>query len=235
MTTTATAATRFTSPVTLKRLEAAGEVEAAFSVFGLTDSEGDQLVPGAFKDGQQIPMVWAHSWDKPVGRGVVRVEHDKAVFAGRFFTETEAGQQAYLTTKAMADLQEWSFGFRTLDTDRDTATGARVITALELYEVSPVLVGANRATRTLSIKAKPPASAVRTPRPAAPPDPALVAIRDQLRTQRRAELERIRAAVLAAGAREAEQRARSAGVVAAGHAVLARYAHVGLPHRRWGW
>ena len=65
------------------RLEAAGEGRGRFSVFGLTDSEGDQLVPGAFKAGQEVPMVWAHQWDRPVGRGVVRVEHGQAVFAGR--------------------------------------------------------------------------------------------------------------------------------------------------------
>ncbi|MGN6754841.1 MAG: HK97 family phage prohead protease [Thermomicrobiales bacterium] len=54
----------------------------------------------------------------------------------------------------MGDLQEYSWGFRVLDSDYAERDGqdVRVITKAEVYEVSPVLVGANRQTGTLALK-----------------------------------------------------------------------------------
>jgi hypothetical protein len=59
----------------------------------------------------------------------------------------------------MGDLQEWSFGFRINDyevaefqKDGESVGDVRYLKDLEVYEVSPVLVGANRETYTLAIK-----------------------------------------------------------------------------------
>jgi HK97 family phage prohead protease len=142
---------RFAAAVTLKALGGEGDVEAVFSTQSIIDSDGDRVLSSAFQDGQAVPMVWAHDWSKPIGRGVVRVEPSRAVFGGRFFTETQEGRERYLTVKALGDLQEWSFGFAPGDTEPGP-TGERVIKALTLFEVSPVLIGANRMTRTLAIK-----------------------------------------------------------------------------------
>ena len=194
---------RFTTSVTLKRLEDEGQVEAAFSVFGLTDSDGDRLVGRAFKDGQAVPLVWAHDWSKPIGKGTVKVRPDMAVFDGRFFTETAAGREAHLLVKALGDLQNWSFGYQVKDSEVDRS-GARVITDLELFEVSPVLVGANRAGHTIAVKNS-------ATRPSA--DPALAAIRARLGHGQRvaaAEVAAIRAKLYeddaSDGRRAAEQR-----------------------------
>ena len=112
-----------------------------------------------------------------------------------------------------------------------------MITALEADEVSPVR-GANR-TRTLSIKARPPtptAGPAPRPRPpASPPDPALVAMRDQLEAQRRAEHARLVALRDRFYAGEAEQRAQLAGSVLKGHQLLAKYAHLGSLHGARAW
>lgn len=157
---------RFAAEVAIKARGDAGQVEAVFSTATVVDSVGDRVLSSAFKDGQAVPMVWAHDWSRPVGRGVVKVEPTRAVFAGRFFTETTAGKDAYLTVKAMGELQEWSFGFQTIDSEI-APTGEQVIKSVELFEVSPVLIGANRATATLAIKRAATASA----RPALPPAP----------------------------------------------------------------
>lgn len=132
-----------------------GAVEAIFSTFGVIDSDQDIVLASAFTAGQQVPMVWAHDWQRPVGKGSVRVERDRAVLDGQFFLDTTAGLDAYRTVKAMGDLQEWSWGFRVTDADYGEQDGAtvRYIKGAELYEVSPVLVGANRDTATLAIKA----------------------------------------------------------------------------------
>jgi HK97 family phage prohead protease len=108
----------------------------------------------AFTDGQNVPLTWAHDWTKPIGRGVVKVEGKQAVFDGGFFLNTSAGRDAYETVKAMGELQEFSWGFRVLGSEKASHDGqtARAITKAEVFEVSPVLVGANRNTRTLAIK-----------------------------------------------------------------------------------
>jgi HK97 family phage prohead protease len=135
--------------------ETAGYVEAAFSIFGEVDSDRDIVEPTAFKDGQEVPMVWAHDWQRPVGKGKISVDGRKrAVFSGGFFLNTEAGREAYETVKAMGSLQQWSWGFRVTDASQDNVDGEpiRRIKGADVYEVSPVLVGANRNTHTLLVK-----------------------------------------------------------------------------------
>jgi len=132
-----------------------GSVQAAFSVFNVIDSDGDVVLSTAFEDGQAVPMVWSHQWVNPVGKGNVRVEKERAVFDGHFFLDTQAGAEAYKTVKNMAELQEWSFGFRVIeaeDGEHEGTEGVRFLKKLQLFEVSPVLVGANRETETLTIK-----------------------------------------------------------------------------------
>jgi len=140
-----------------------GSVEAVFSVFNNMDTDGDVMVPGSIKSGfkdNQVPMVFAHKWDQPIGKGVISQDENKAVFKGSFFMDTEAGKEAYALAKGMGDLQEWSFGFRIDDAEvkgfqseeMEEEVEARFIKSATVYEVSPVLVGANRETYTLAIK-----------------------------------------------------------------------------------
>ena len=140
-----------------------GSVEAVFSVFNNMDTDGDVMVPGSIKSGfkdNQVPMVFAHKWDQPIGKGVISQDENKAVFKGSFFMDTEAGKEAYALAKGMGDLQEWSFGFRIDDSEvkgflpdgTEEEIEARYIKSATVYEVSPVLVGANRETYTLAIK-----------------------------------------------------------------------------------
>lgn len=141
--------------------EEKGSVEAVFSVYNNVDSDGDVVVPGAVKSGfanNQVPMVFAHKWDQPIGKGIIEEKEDSAVFKGSFFMETEAGKEAYNLVKSMGDLQQWSFGFRVNDSEvgkiqkDNSETQARFLKDLTVYEVSPVLVGANQETYTLAIK-----------------------------------------------------------------------------------
>ena len=142
--------------------EEKGSVEAVFSVYNNQDSDGDVVLPGAVKSGfkdNQVPMVFAHKWDQPIGKGTITEGEDSAVFKGSFFMETEAGKEAYNLVKSMGDLQQWSFGFRVNDSemgklqkDGEEEADVRYLKDLTVYEVSPVLVGANQETYTLAIK-----------------------------------------------------------------------------------
>ena len=138
-----------------------GQVEAVFSLFNSLDSDGDVVVPGAVKSGfknNQVPMVWSHKWDMPIGKGTIAQDDDKAVFKGEFFMDTESGKEAYNLVKNMGDMQQWSFGYKVNDSEfakaktQDGETNARYLKDLTVYEVSPVLVGANQDTYTLAIK-----------------------------------------------------------------------------------
>jgi len=135
----------------------AGTVRALFSVFDVVDSDNEVTLPSFFEDGQPVPIAaWGHRWgDLAVGKGVIRVEDAGAVLDGRFFLDTTAGLDTYRTVKNMAELQEWSFGFQVLEA-RPAKRGDLIVTELvrgTTFEVSPVLVGANRETYTESIKA----------------------------------------------------------------------------------
>jgi len=143
------------------KAEEEGKVSAVFSVFNTLDSDGDVVVPEAIKSGFKsgsVPMVWAHKWDMPIGKGSIKQDKDKATFEGEFFMDTESGKEAYNLVKAMGDLQQWSFGYRVNDSERgkfksgDKDVDARYLKDLSVYEVSPVLVGANQETYTMAIK-----------------------------------------------------------------------------------
>ncbi len=140
-----------------------GEVKAVFSVFNNVDSDGDVVIPGAVKSGFKsgdVPMVWSHKWDMPIGKGQISQDNDQATFTGSFFMDTESGKEAYNLVKNMGDLQQWSFGFRVNDSEygkfqkdaNDEGEDVRYLKDLSVYEVSPVLVGANQDTFTMAIK-----------------------------------------------------------------------------------
>lgn len=145
----------------VKELSEEGQVKAVISTFGQQDRDGDIMDAGAFKgsNGKSIPMVWSHNWDDPVGRGVIASNGKEATFTGQFFMETVRGQEAYKTVKAMGDLQEYSIGFRVvdqafnvIDNGKGGQQRVRTFKDIELFEASPVLVGAAYGTHTVGIK-----------------------------------------------------------------------------------
>jgi hypothetical protein len=173
----------------LKRFEASlkllgdgspeGTVQAMFSPFNKRDEGDDVTLSTFFTDGQPIAMTpWGHNWgDLPPGKGVVRNLTEGAAFDGAFFMDTDSGVQHYRTVKNMGGLQEWSFGFRVLESRVGSFadgndTPVRYLVRGEIYEVSPVLIGMNRGTYTLGIKGGLPI--------AEQGDAALAAVRDLL-------------------------------------------------------
>ena len=143
--------------------DAAGSVRVLFSKLNVIDRDGDLTLPGAFKAGQEVRIsAYNHaSWGGalPVGKGAIHEEGDTAIFEGKFFLDTAAGAETYKTVKAMGDLQEWSYGFDVLDADSQTMGDqwVRTLKSLDVFEVSPVLLGAGIDTQTLDIKSASPA------------------------------------------------------------------------------
>lgn len=136
-----------------------GAVRAVFSTFKAIDADGDVTMPGAFDDGANVRIsAYGHSsWhgELPVGRGKIKVEDDRAVLEGKFFTSTLRGKETFETIKQMGDLQEWSYGYDVVESEDGEFEGqpVRFLKKLKVHEVSPVLLGAGVGTQTISIKA----------------------------------------------------------------------------------
>ena len=151
--------------------EALGIVECVVAVIGNKDSVGDVIIPGAFDRSfkrRKPRVVWGHDWNQPIGKVLEIYEvgpSDQrlprkvsmlglgAVYARvQFNLKSERGREAFSSVLFFGEEQEWSIGYKTLDAIFDPKMQANILKELELYEVSPVLHGANQLTSTLSIK-----------------------------------------------------------------------------------
>jgi hypothetical protein len=142
------------------KLDEAGAVTVAFSQLNVMDHDRDVTRPGAFS-AKAVPMsAFNHtSWDgaMPVGKGTIGEAGGWGVFSGQFLMDTDQGRNAHATVKAMADLQEWSYGFLPVKFSFGQHEGqdVRFLDSLDVFEVSPVLRGAGLGTHTMSIKSAP--------------------------------------------------------------------------------
>jgi Caudovirus prohead serine protease len=135
-----------------------GKVEVVFATLNVVDHDGDVTLPGAFKHGQQVRVsAYNHgSWSGalPVGKGSITERGDEAVFTGQLFLSTAAGRDTFEVIKQLGDLGEWSYGYTVLDSAPGEFDGQEVqfLKALDVHEVSPVLLGAGVGTRTVAAK-----------------------------------------------------------------------------------
>ena len=152
--------------------EALGIVEAFVAGIGNKDSVGDIIVSGAFNESlkrRKPRVVWGHNWNEPIGKVLeiyevpasdprLPMKMKRAGIGGvyarvQFNLKSERGRQAFADVSFFGEEQEWSIGYKTLDADFDPQRQANILKQVELYEVSPVLHGANQLTGTISIKA----------------------------------------------------------------------------------
>lgn len=148
--------------------EESGTVEAIVSVFGNVDSYNERVMAGAFADSlsRKLPKgVWMHQWDQPICKTVeakellpgdpllpeALKELGGLYVKGQFYEEIDDSHQAYLKIKN-GFIDEFSIGYRLKKWTVDDETKIWDLLELDLFEWSPVLVGANRATATLSVK-----------------------------------------------------------------------------------
>ena len=136
-----------------------GVFQAIFSRFGDVDKQGDITLTGAFKEGAAVRIAaWGHNWGAlPVGRGVIHQDEEKAWVDGEFFLDTTGGTETYKTVKNLGELQEWSYGFDVVKSSFGKLNDQQVryLEGLDVFEVSPVLIGAGNNTQTTIIKSVP--------------------------------------------------------------------------------
>lgn len=151
--------------------EALGIVECFTAAIGNKDSVGDICLPGCFDASlrrRKPRVVWGHNWNEPIGKVLDIYEvgpNDprlpnkmRANGVGGLYTrvqfnlKSERGREAFSNIVFFGEEQEWSIGYKTLDATFDNQKKANLLKEVELYEVSPVLHGANQLTGTISIK-----------------------------------------------------------------------------------
>lgn len=143
-----------------------GQFEALVSVFGNEDSVGDVVVPGAFTrtlaewaaKGDPIPVIWSHDWADPfshIGHVLEAKETDRGlVVKGQLDLENPTAVQVHRLMKARR-VTQFSFAYDVVEGGWEKSDGREVyvLRDLDLFEVGPCLIGANRETELLAAKA----------------------------------------------------------------------------------
>lgn len=138
------------------KLTEEGEITLAFTQLNVIDKGGDVGLPGSIPT-KDVPMsAYGHtSWDGalPPGRGSISEVDGWGIFRGSFFMDTTHGRDTFHTVKALADLQEWSYGY-TAETRLGQFEGkdVRFLDRQDIFEVSPVLRGMGMGTHVMAIK-----------------------------------------------------------------------------------
>lgn len=150
-------------PLLELRAQAEGLIEGYASVFGGVDSYGDTIAPGAYAQsladhqakGTAPVMLWSHNPDTPVGKWTALREDARGLAVrGQLNLRTDAGKQAFEHLQA-GDLNGLSIGFRVPAGGARYEDGARLLTRIDLAEVSIVSMPADASARVLSVKTTP--------------------------------------------------------------------------------
>lgn len=133
------------------------------SLFGERDQSGDVVMRGAFAASLKkrrpgdVRMLFQHDAGEPVGTWIDMHETARGLHVtGRLDRNVQRGRELFslLETKGLDGL---SIGFRTVRARRDRATASRLLTEIDLWEISlvtfPMLVGA-RVTDVKSFQTK---------------------------------------------------------------------------------
>lgn len=133
-------------------------VKAYVSIFNNIDRAGDMIVKGAFTKSleNKLPKVcWCHEWSNVIGKVISAEEDNKGLLVEMQITKnTQQGAEAIELMK-MGAMDEFSIGYQVNDYEIKSLPDGRVyneLKELELFEVSPVLVGCNPDTKLVSIK-----------------------------------------------------------------------------------
>jgi len=159
-------------------VDGAGQVVALVAVTGTVDDVNDVIEPGAFRRSlreRQVKGVLGHDWLRAVAvakKAVELMPGDPRLprtapdgtpwppeagalrVKARYLLATKDGREAYEVAKAFGAEQGFSIGYRVRHARK--VGRVRHIDDLDLYEFSPVLHGANRLARLVSIKGGPP-------------------------------------------------------------------------------
>lgn len=131
-----------------------GAIEGKLAVYNNVDLGGDVIVPGAFTktlqgNGTQIPLLWQHQPDQPIGTLTLSDAPDALYVRGQLLLDLPMARNAYalLTNKVIKGL---SIGY---DVIKDTIeNNVRYLKELRLWEGSLVTFPMNEMAQVTAIK-----------------------------------------------------------------------------------
>lgn len=122
------------------------------SLFGERDQSGDVVMPGAFaaslkkRAPRDVRMLFQHDAAEPIGTWVDMRETPKGLHVtGRLDRNVQRARELFSLLESRG-LDGLSIGFRTVRARRDRASASRLLTEVDLWEISlvtfPMLPGA---------------------------------------------------------------------------------------------
>jgi HK97 family phage prohead protease len=137
----------------IKSVAEDGSFEGLAAAYGNIDSQGDRIEPGTFKsaEGEQIPLLFAHKTDHPIGFATVTETPQGLMVKGQLLLDTVAGAEAYSRLKAGV-LKALSVGFKLPKDGFSIKAGVRVISKAILKEISLVVFPANPLAAITAVK-----------------------------------------------------------------------------------
>jgi len=150
------------APIPLSAVETGeGSFAGYASLFGVADSQGDVVQPGAFagalaaRGASRIAMLYQHDVARPVGSWISMREDGQGLWVeGRLALDAAGGHEAHALLRAGA-LSGLSIGFHAVRAARRPG-GGRLLHEIDLWEVSLVTFPMLDAARVSRIKAKRP-------------------------------------------------------------------------------
>jgi HK97 family phage prohead protease len=133
------------------------------SIFDTVDAHKDQLIRGAFQEtlsqwdqnGEMPKMLWQHDPHEPIGYWThIEEDHRGLYVEGQLLLDLQRGREAYVLLKAGV-LKGLSIGFRIKNAIKPKSTSLRLITNVDLLEISLVTWGANKEALVQQVKTKP--------------------------------------------------------------------------------
>jgi len=152
---------RLDFPLELKSVSDTGEFEGYGSVFGVKDSYGDIVVPGAFQKSldnwrtkSRYPaMLWQHQMAEPIGVYTDMKEDGVGLYLkGRLLIDDDPlAKRAHAHMKA-GSLTGLSIGYVLRDWEYSKDKEAWLLKEIDLWEVSPVTFPSNDEARVSDVK-----------------------------------------------------------------------------------
>lgn len=141
----------------VKSLDFAGRFAGYASVFDVVDSQKDIILRGAFAETLKgrvgdIKMLWQHQQDEPIGIFERMFEDINGLYVeGKLLLDVARAKEAHALLKEGA-IGGLSIGYSPVKYSLNEKTGVRMLSAVELWEVSLVTFPANEAAKITVVK-----------------------------------------------------------------------------------
>lgn len=110
------------------------------SVFGVTDSYADIVLPGAFKktlkEQKQFPMLWSHYYMEPIGIIMAAEDETGLAVTGKLNLNVQRAREIYALMDQGA-VNGLSIGYNVIKDEMDRDSGLRKLKEVRLWEISP--------------------------------------------------------------------------------------------------